>query len=382
MGETLSIDQARKLVLLSQRVPPARPTGSAIDASLSAIEHLGYIQIDTISAVQRAHHHVLWSRNPRYQLCHLDQLVEERRVFEYWSHAASYLPMCDYRFSLFRKQAIKTGEQSHWFKPDKKLMKYVHERIASEGALMVKDFEHGGRKPGGWGSKPAKQALETLFMQGDLMVARRVNFHKVYDLTERVVPKGIDASVPSPEEHARFLITRYLGANGLGQASEIIYLLKHVKPLVASTLDEMVATGELLQVRVAGKSYVTLPKSLKLLEKPLARGKLKILSPFDNLLIQRKRMKALFGFDYQLECYVPEAKRQFGYFALPILWGGQLVARMDCKADRKTSVLHIHALAKESGLANIDSFNLALGKELESFLLFNGCSRWSGKIFV
>lgn len=299
-------------------------------------------------------------------------------MFEYWSHAAAYLPMRDYRYTLPRKQAIKSGEQRHWFKPDQKLVEYVRDRISAEGALMAKDFEHNGKRPGDWGSKPAKQALETLFMQGDLMIARRVNFHKVYDLAERVLPEGIDTTVPSPEEHARFLITRYLEANGLGQAPEITYLQKHVKPLVASTLAEMVAAGEVVPVGIAGKTYHALPAGLELLDKPLNRRALKILSPFDNLLIQRKRMKELFDFDYQLECYIPAAKRKFGYFALPILWNGRLVARMDCKADRKKSVLQIHSLARETGFADVDAFREALNKELESFLRFNGCTHWSG----
>jgi uncharacterized protein YcaQ len=125
MTESLSIQQARKLVLLSQRLPPAKQTGSAIAATLSAIEHLGYIQIDTISAIQRAHHHTLWNRNPRYKTSHLNQLIADKQVFEYWSHAASYLPMRDYRYSLFRKQAIANGDQNHWYERDERLMKSV-----------------------------------------------------------------------------------------------------------------------------------------------------------------------------------------------------------------------------------------------------------------
>ena len=124
----------------------------------------------------------------------------------------------------------------------------------------------------------------------------------------------------------------------------------------------------------AAISYYALPASLELLSKPLARSKLKILSPFDNLLIQRKRMQTLFGFDYLIECYVPEAKRQYGYFSLPILWDGKLVARMDCKTERKKSLLHIHHLALEPWLVKTDAFSLALYKELASFLQFNNCS--------
>ena len=363
-------------MLLSQGLPPEKQTGSSITATLSAIEHLGYIQIDTISAIQRAHHHTLWNRNPRYKTSHLDQLIAHKQVFEYWSHAAAYLPMRDFRYSQARKQAIANGEQNHWYERDERLMKAVRGRIAAEGPLMAKDFEHTGKKSGEWTSKPAKRALEYLFMQGELMVPYRVNFHKVYDLTERVIPEGTDMTVPDPEEQARFLITRYLQANGLGQAPEIAYLRKNTRLLVSAAMEEMVSSGELLQISVGGNSYYVLPASLALLSKPLARSKLKILSPFDNLIIQRKRMQALFGFNYQLECYVPEEKRQYGYFSLPVLWDGKLVARMDCKTDRKKSLLHIHHLALEPRLLKTDAFALALHKELESFLQFNNCSNF------
>ena len=374
MKQSLSIQEARKLVLLSQRIPPVKETRGAVPSTLSAIEHLGYIQIDTISVIQRAHHHTLWNRNPRYESSHLDQLVAEKKVFEYWAHAAAYLPFRDYRFSLPRKQAIAKGDLDHWYEPDHRLMKSVLKRIGNEGPLMAKDFEHTGKKTEEWKAKPAKRALEHLFMQGELMTAKRVNFHKVYDLTERVLPTGIEISPPTPDEHARFLITRFLQANGLGQATEITYLLRNIKPQIAATLQTMVSDGEVLSLRSAGNDYYALPSSMALLDKPLPRSKLKILSPFDNLVIQRKRMNALFEFDYLIECYVPAAKRRFGYFSLPILWDGRLVARMDCKAERKTERLHIYHLALEPTLSKTEAFIQALCKELKPFLKFNQCN--------
>ena len=370
----ISKQQARKIVLLSQKLPPTKSTGNALANTLSAIEHLGYIQIDTISAIQRAHHHTLWNRNPRYKTSHLGQLVENKTVFEYWSHAAAYLPMRDYRYTLSRKHAIANGHQNHWYKRNVPLMKSVLERIATEGPLMAKDFEHTGKKLGEWKTKPAKQALEYLFMQGDLMIPYRVNFHKVYDLTERVLPEDVNTAVPSTTEYARFLIIQYLRANGLGQAKEMVYLLKNTKAVVLTVIKEMVEHKELEEVEVAGNLYYVLPLALELLKKPLARSKLKILSPFDNLLIQRKRIVSLFDFDYLLECYTPEAKRQYGYFSLPILWDGKLVARMDCKADRKNNLLQIHHLALEPKLVKFDAFAQALGKELNAFMVFNKCS--------
>ncbi len=372
---SLSLQQARKLVLLSQRVPPARHAGPATAATLAAIEHLGYIQIDTISVVQRAHHHTLWNRNPRYQAAQLDALLAEKQVFEYWSHAAAYLPFRDYRFSLPRKQALARGDQSHWYARDERMMDLVLKRIATEGPLMARDFAHTGKKTGEWHAKPAKRALEYLFMQGELMVPYRVNFQKVYDLTERVLPEGTDVTLPDPEEHARFLITRYLRANGLGQLAEIAYLLRDIRPLVSAIMEDMVSSGELIQVRVDKQLFIALPDSLELLQKPLARSKLKILSPFDNLVIQRKRMKVLFGFDFLIECYVPEPRRRYGYFSLPLLWDGKLVARMDCRAERNGSLLHILHLALEPTVRNTNALLLGLRRELAAFLKFNQCDK-------
>ena len=374
MSNSLSSAEARKLVLTCQKLPPPKATGNAVDATQKAIEHLNYVQIDTISVVQRAHHHTLWNRNPRYRHEHLDHLLRDRQVFEYWAHAAAYLPMRDYRYSLPKKRAIAQGQQKHWYPRDKKLMNSVLKRIRNEGPLLARDFEHSGKKIGEWQSKPAKRALECLFMQGDLMTSSRENFHKVYDLTERVLPDHVNTSIPTPEEYARFLIERYLHANGLGQAAEISYLLKNVKPLVSQTLQDMFENKEVLQIKVGNHGYYALPETLALLNKPLARSKLKILSPFDNLLIQRKRALAFFDFDYQIECYVPASKRQFGYFSLPVLWDGRLVARMDCKAERRNSKLGILHCALESSFQPSERFLQAFSQELRAFMRFNECA--------
>lgn len=301
MKDSLSLPEAQKLVLLSQQVFANKPTGTAKSSTLSAIEHLGYIQIDTISVIERAHHHTLWNRNPRYQASQLDQLVAERKVFEYWSHAAAYLPMRDYRFSLPRKRAFASGELAHWYDRDEGLIQLVLARISAEGPLMAKDFDSIGKQAGEWKAKPAKKALEYLFMQGDLMISERVNFHKVYDLTERVLPKGTDTTTPDGEAYARFLITQYLRANGLGQVAEMCYLRKGMKRQMTTALAEMVATGEVVSLTAAGQDYYALPASLDLLSRPIPRRRVRILSPFDNLVIQRKRMKDLFGFDYLIE---------------------------------------------------------------------------------
>lgn len=373
--QTLSPQQARKLVLHSQQLPHLAKKGSALNATLNALEHLGYVQIDTISVIERAHHHTLWNRNPRYQNKHIEQLIADRSAFEYWSHAAAYLPMRDFRHSLPRKLAIKSGQQSHWYDPEPEMVDYVHDRIRADGPLMAKDFEHTNtkRNAGDWHAKPAKKALEYLYMQGDLMTTRRHNFHKVYDLTERVLPDDIDTSTPTEQEHARFLIQSYLRAHGLAQPQDFHYLRKGVKPAILGELKQMLSDGELITVRVGEQNYHALPESLSLLDKPLARSKLKILSPFDNLVIQRQRMRDLFDFDYQIECYVPAAKRRHGYFVLPILWDGKLVARIDCKADRKSGELQVLSLHRETSLRKLDEFRTALDAAMNDFARFNGC---------
>ncbi len=374
--ETLSFSsrQARKLALLSQRVLRLPRTGKALDVTLDAISHLGYIQIDTISVIQRAHHHTLWNRNPRYRTDHLDKLLQQKKVFEYWSHAAAYLPMEEYRFSLPNKESIAGGRQL-WFGCDPAVKQAVWKRVRDEGPLQSRDFEHHGwtRLPM-WEWKPAKYALEQLFMEGRLMVARRDNFRKVYDLTERVLPDGLDVSRPTEEEFCRKLIHRYLDAHGFGDAAEIAYLRKGVKKNIQRHLDHMAEDNELVRVAIQDWSGFAKVSSLDLLDRPLPLSRLRILSPFDNLVIHRGRLKRLFGFDYQIECYVPANRRKYGYFCLPVLWNAQFAARIDCRADRKTGTLEIRNLVLEPAVRCKEAFALALARELENFMGFNECS--------
>jgi len=250
-------------------------------------------------------------------------------------------------------------------------MKSVFERIKVEGPLMAKDFASTVAKKTGWESKPTKQALENLYMQGDLMISERKNFHKVYDLSERVLPEHIDITLPTAEEHARFLIQQYLTKQGIAQLNEMIYLLKGVRAQVKIALHEMCEQGLIMKVLVNGEHYYTTAHSLSLLNKRLKRNQVKILSPFDNLLIQRARTQRLFEFNYLLECYTPAAKRKFGYFCLPILCNGRLVAMVDCKADKARSHLQVNNLYIAPALKDIDDFMTAFEIELAQFASFN-----------
>lgn len=370
--DSLSIAQAQKLVLLSQGLPARRRP--AHRGPLTALEHLGYVQIDTISVVERAHHHVLWSRDGRYRPGDIERLVERKEAFEYWSHAAAYLPMRDFRFSLPRKAAIGRGELDHWYPREPRQMREVLARIRAEGPLRARDFEHDSRhrKPGEWHHKPAKRALNYLFMQGELMCARREGFEMVYDLRERVLPAGVDCRHPSDAEFAQHLIEGYLRANGLGQLRDIAYLRKGIKPLLATRAQEMLEAGELQQLRVKQQTYLALAGQRQLLEQRLPRSRACILSPFDNLLIQRHRMRELFDFDYQIECYTPAAKRRYGYFVLPVLWRARFAARLDCRVDRRRRTLKLVALHRELDPRRDDDLAAALAPALRDFASFNG----------
>ncbi|NND82986.1 MAG: winged helix-turn-helix domain-containing protein [Gammaproteobacteria bacterium] len=370
MAVSLKPQQARKLALLAQGVHRPRQFGRGLPATRRAIEHLGYIQIDTIAVVERAHHHTMWSRVNNYQLSHLDRLQRDKCIFEYWSHAAAYLPMRDYRFSLPRKHAIASGDK-HWYDKDPKLAKQVLQRIEREGPLQSRDFEHVRRGANQWWEwKPAKRALEQLFMEGALMISHREGFQKVYDLTERVLPPNIDTTLPSEEEHHDHLINSYLRAHGLGNATQMGYLLKGQRARLQQRCIDLTEDGQLLEVEVNGESFFVLPDFEQLLAKPLSRNRVAILSPFDNLVIQRKRAVALFGFDYQIECYVPAAKRRYGYFCLPLLWGHRFAGRMDAKIDRSSGVLHVLSLHLEEGI-DAREFKAALQPALDEFIKFN-----------
>lgn len=371
----LSNTEARQLSLSSQGLNTPSAPATALTLTQQVIEHLGYIQIDTISVIQRAHHHTLWTRHPNYQAQHLEQLLEQKQIFEYWSHAAAYLPMRDYRFSLWRKQAFSKGQLEHWYQRDPKLIREVLARIRAEGPVMAKDFDRDAAAAD-WQSKPSKRALEYLFMQGDLMIPYRRQFHKVYDLTERVLPSTIDTRPPTEEEYVNYLILHYLKAQGLAQERDFGHLITGIKPAIKQAVRRLLSEGQLIEVQFNQQTWLSTPDNLQQLNQP-QHNHFKILSPFDNLVIQRERLRRLFNFDYQIECYLPAAKRHYGYFSLPILWNGEFVARIDCKAERKIQTLTVNKLWLEPSLTDREAFHAQLMTALRDFAQFNHCHQLS-----
>ncbi len=365
----------RRIALNQQGLLRADAFGRGKRATLRAIEQLGYVQIDTISVVERAHHHVLWSRVANYRSRFLDQLVAERKIFEYWFHAAAWLPMADYRFALPR-MALMHGERG-WFKnSDQKLMREILARITSEGPLRARDFEDSSRgNTGWWDWKPAKQALEQLFMQGELMVSAREGFQKVYDLPERVLPDWVDTRTPDMDEYASYLIETTLRAHGFASSTSMTYLRKgqKLRDAVRQQLQQRIETGLLTTVDTGNNNIVYIDPQLLESRAPRSTAQVRILSPFDNSVIQRQRGRDIFSFDYQIECYVPKPLRQFGYFCLPIMYRDRLVGRIDCKAHRADNWLEIKSLHIEQKVD--DHFIELLCQELISFSTFNCCDR-------
>ena len=367
-SESISLKDAQRLIFSSQKL-----SGEKLDP-IQIIEHLGYVQIDAISVVERAHHHVIWTRNHAYRAEMLDSLVNSRKIFEYWSHAASYIPMKDYRYSLPIKNSFKNKSDS-WCPRDAKLMAAIKKRIKNEGPLLSKDFKNTKTKnsTGWWDWKPAKMALERLFLEGHLEITRRDGFQKVYDLPENVIPGSIDTSTPTPKEFTRFLIQRTLRNYGLAVAEEIAYLgTAAVKADIIRVLEEMLEAGEIIKMSVEGlnKPYYMFPSALENL--PRIKSEIVIMSPFDSLVIQRKRLLAFFNFNYQIECYVPVKKRKYGYFCLPVFMGALPIARIDCKADRKNQNLNINSIHHEKN-TNRKFPKDKLESKLRLFAKFNQC---------
>lgn len=366
----------RRLALGAQGLLQAQPYGSGLVGARNAINHLGYVQIDTISVVERAHHHVLYSRVPRFRPAMTDRMLRDGEIFEYWAHAAAFLPVGDFRFSLPYKHAIRSG-QIHWYRnPDRKLMSELLGRIRSEGPIRSRDIETGTAKRAGWWDwKPAKKALEQLYMQGDLMVRDREGFQKTYDLTERVLPSHVNTQFPGTDEFAEHIVDQQLRCHGLVSLKGLTYQRRNpaLRKAVKALVDERLAQGSLAEVKLdSGEVFLVEPAAFER-SLPRVKNRMLILSPFDNSVIQRERLRSLFHYDYQIECYVPAARRQYGYFCLPLLCRDQFVGRMDCKAHRKARLLEIKSLHFEQHGLDEDLVVTAFLDAIAMFCQFQEC---------
>ena len=364
----------RRVALGRQGLAGKRRLGAGLNGVEKVLNRLGYVQIDTISVVARAHHHTLFTRVSKYQEPMLNRLVAKRRAFEYWCHAASYLPIREYRFALPMMRAVARGEVRFGRRRDDKVQAWVRDRIRAEGPLFARDFEDPrAERSGWWDWKPAKLALEQLFMQGELTSVERQGFQKRYELTERFLPADVETSEPTVGEHADYVIDVGLAAHGFGTEKTLAYFRRdaRVRKAVRQRIAERVRSGDLVERRTQnGERIYSRPGALDRTPQRAA-DVVRILSPFDSAVIQRDRGRSVFDFDYTIECYVPEAKRQFGYFVLPLVYGDEFVGRMDCKAHRAEGRFEIKALFVETAVP--DAFMPAFREAVQDYAAFTGC---------
>ncbi len=378
----LTLPRARRLTMRSQLLGPrSGPEGrrpEAAETVLNIIRRLGCLQIDTISVVERAHHHTLWSRWARYSPFDLHGLqAKSRRLFEYWCHgAAAYLPMDEYRYYIPAMKSFADKPRTReWLAQNRELVKNVKARIRREGPLRSVDFgaPKGARRSGWWDWKPAKRALDTLFTLGELMIRERRNFQRVYDLTERVLPDHVGTTPPDRKEAALFAVRKAADAYGIISLRDLRLTAERSKEAMEA-IETLTHCGEVTPVEIEGlqgRSYYAQTRALEGLERKTRR--VHILSPFDNMIILRERIDDLFDFHYRLECYLPAAKRRHGYFCLPVLQGESFVARMDAKAFRKEQFLSVSMLSFEPSVRDLEGVCRALAGKLKAFATFNGC---------
>ena len=358
--DSLSTTEARALALRAQgfgaRSLPGPGGDGRAPAPIDVLDLLGAIQLDSVNVVARTQDLVPFARLGPCSVPEMWRAVyAERRGFEYWGHAASWLPMAEYRY--FRPRMAHFRERHREYREaHAALLGDVLARIREEGPLGTAAFEDPRPERGTWWDwKPAKQALEVLFADGDLSCAgRTAGFARLYDLTERVLPAGLDTSLPDTQEAARHLLRRAISALGVATVPEAADYFRLTRTFGLTLKDcrralaDLLAAGQVAQVAVEGWTVTGLATP-QALAGPLSLPEHRpaFLTPFDNLVWERARTERLFGFRYRIELYTPQARRPFGYYVLPLLAAGQLAGRADVKLDRQEATLLVRRLRLE-----------------------------------
>jgi uncharacterized protein len=341
----LTSAQARSLWLHAQRLDAIEPFGAGPAATPAAVAHLGYVQIDTIHVIERSHHHILFTRIPSYRREHLQQAQSiDKTVFEYWTHALSYLPIESLRFYV-RDMRQHSDQRGAWFqKVATTDLRRVLSLIRKNGPVTIRDLDNDvtEEKTHAWGSrKPSKRILEVAFYRGLVTISQRSGMVKSYELLTRHfgwdrLPRAATAS-----DTLNYLLDRALRSQGVVSVDSTCHLDSARKPAMTRLIASRVRRGELVVVQVEGAVKVRhwmRPDALDSMPAP-AEGLVHILSPFDPLIIQRKRLQMFFDYEYRFEAYVPKHKRVFGYFLCPVLIGDRIIAALDLKTDRQRQKL-------------------------------------------
>ena len=379
----ISNRDARRLWLQTQGLGDP-PTGKVTDARLmSVINQIGFVQLDTIRVVARAHDHILWSRLQAYREGMLDALVKQRLAFEHFTHDASVLPMEIYpywrrQFSRMHENITKRG----WVDamPPKKDCDAILKRIDKEGPLCSKDFEaqKGTSRKEGWARPPHKFALDHFWYKGTLATCHRKNFFKYYDLREKVIPADVLAKKVGDKQQLNWLCENALSRLGFGtegdiqrfwDAADLGEVKTWVKNQRRNLVDVEIESSDKLAINALASADIE--ERLAAVTAPTSR--LRLLNPFDPVVRDRNRLQRLFGFDYRIEIFVPAKKRQYGYYVYPILEGDRFVGRAEVRADRKKSVLAVENIWWEKGVQESPARKKKLDAELERMARFVGC---------
>ncbi|QWW68598.1 winged helix-turn-helix domain-containing protein [Rhizobium sp. WYJ-E13] len=384
MTNLLSNSVARRIFLAKQGLsaPPNRALTKA--GLLDLIHVLGFVQVDSIQTVERAHHQILFSRNQTYRREHLTALLEkDGALFEHWTHDASILPSAFFKYWKHRFVDEERAIVERWRKwrgeGFEASFEETYERVVKEGAILARDMKADGHVSGGWWNwHPNKTALEYFWRTGKFAIAGRSNFQKIYDLVERVIPAEFHEPEVSREDFVdwacRSALTR-LGFATHGEIAAFWDLLSpdEAKAWVAEHRDELIEV--LIEPALGGKprSSWAFADFLGTIDTyPEAPPRIRVLSPFDPMIRDRNRTERLFGFFYRIEIFVPEPKREYGYYVFPLLEGDRLIGRIDMKADRKKGTLDVKRLWLEPRVKASAGRIEKLEAELERLARFAG----------
>lgn len=384
----LSNRLARRLFLYRHAL--SGPSGISGPAGLGAlIQQLGFVQLDSIATVERAHHMILFARRPSYRPANLDRLLtRDRALFEHWTHDAAVIPIAFYPHWQLRFARDADALRARWQRWQKhsfvERTGAVVEHIRRNGPVCSADLRgDSGRKAGGWWDwHPDKTALEYLWRSGELAVTKRAGFQKYYDLAERVIPDAMQKLHPQPDHTVNWLCGAALDRLGFATPAELAAFWATVTPAEARIwCHDEAKTGALIEVEVEGadgshrRAFARPDVMQSAADAPEPTGRLRVLSPFDPALRDRNRAERLFDFRYRIEVFTPEAKRVYGYYVFPLLEGARLVGRIDMKAHRKESVLRVTALWPEAKTAWGKGRQARLEAELGRVARFAGCDR-------
>lgn len=382
----VSNKSARRIFLAKQGLSASPSRAMDKPDLLQLIHDLGFVQIDSISTVERAHNQILFSRNQTFRKEHLKQLLEEdRALFEHWTHDAAIVPSAFYPYwkhKFRRSEAPMRKRWAKWHGEDfDRAFDETYQRIAENGAVMAREVKDAEHKSGGWWQwHPSKKALEFFWHTGKLAISGRQNFQKIYDLSERVIPDAHRATEFSHDEFIDWACRSALERLGFATHGEIAAFWDLVSPEEAKTWVEA-NRGELddLEIECTGgakprASYALKGLPVNVEDWPEPPGRIRVLSPFDPLLRDRNRAERLFGFRYRIEVFVPEPKREYGYYVFPLLEGDRMIGRIDMKADRKAGVLNVTRLWLEPKIRVSAGRMARLDAELARVARFAGVS--------